>query len=116
MHGLHSIQFTSVTSERWDSLPDADKLAVQIGQAVMAHSELSEEALGLYEPPDEIREVRLTQAVYDLVRCMWHGHREKGHASPPPIPLKVYVFAHGQSGGNSWASIEVHPGSDRWEA
>lgn len=115
MHGVHEIQFTSVTPEQWGTVPDADKLAAQIGQAVLAHSELSEVTLGLYQPPKEIREVRLTQAVHDLIHCMWHGHRERGRASPPPIPLKVFVFSYGQSDGHSWVSIEVHPGVDRWD-
>ncbi len=116
MHGFQTIQFTSLTSEAWNSLPDVESLKGQISQAILAHSEVSEEALGFYRPPDEIRELVLTQAVYDQIRCMWHGHRPRGHASPPPIPLRIFVYGYGQAEGRSWACIEVHPGVDNWEA
>jgi len=115
MHGFHIVQFTSLTSERWDGMPEVNKLKGQIAQTVLACSELTDEALGIFSPPEEIREVLLTQAVYDQIRCMWHGRRERGHAAPPTIPLKIFVLGYGQSDGKSWASIEVHPGRDNWD-
>ena len=115
MHGLLSIQFTSLTSENWDGVPEVNKLKTQIAQTVLACSELTDEALGIFTPPEEIREVLLTQAVYDQIRSMWHGQRERGHASPPTIPLKIFVLGFGHSDGKTWASIEVHPGRDNWD-
>jgi hypothetical protein len=46
---------------------------------------------------------------------MWHGHRERDQISPPPIPLKIYVFAMGQDAQGTWVNIEVHPGLDDWD-
>jgi hypothetical protein len=114
-HKVHSLDFMSLVSESWDSFPDPEKLKKQIALAVLAHSELTDEALGLYAPPKEIREVRVTAAVFDQVKCMWHGHRNRGHKSPPPIPLKIFVFGFGQDATSTWASIEVLPGLDNWE-
>lgn len=114
MHKLHSLNFTSLVSESWDSFPDPAKLKKQIALAVLAHSELTEEALGLYAPPQEMRDVRIAESVYDQVRCMWHGHRQRGAKSPPPIPLKVFVYAFGQESNSTWASVEVMPGIDDW--
>lgn len=114
-HKLHSFEFTSLVSESWDSFPDSAKLERQIAIAVLAHSELAQEALGFYAPPKEIREIKVTAAVFDQVQCMWHGHRNRGHMSPPPIPLKIFVFGFGQDARSTWASIEVLPGLDSWE-
>jgi hypothetical protein len=116
MHGFIGIQFTSLTSERWDGVPEVNRLKGQIAQTVLACSELTDEALGIFTPPQEIRDVVLTQAVYDQIHTMWHGHRAQGHAAPPAIPLKIFVLGYGQSEGRSWANIEVHPGLDDWEA
>jgi hypothetical protein len=114
-HKLHSFEFTSLVSESWDSFPDPDKLKKQIAIAVLAHSELAGEVLGPYAPPKEIRALRITEAAFDQVHCMWHGHRSRGHISPPPIPLKFFVYAFGQDASSSWANIEVMPGLDAWE-
>jgi hypothetical protein len=116
MHGFHKIHFSSLTSEAWASFPDIESLKVQITQAILAHSEVTEEALGFYTPPDELRQVVLTHAVHDQIRCMWHGHRSAGRASPPPIPLHIFVYGFGQANGKTWAEVEVHPGVDNWEA
>lgn len=113
-HKIHSLNFNSLISESWDSFPDPEKLKKQIAIAILAHSELSEDELGFYAPPKEIREIRVTEAVFDQVRCMWHGHRSQGHQSPPPIPLKFFVFGFGQDAANTWASIEVLPGLEDW--
>lgn len=114
-HKVYNFDFTSLVSESWNSFPDPEKLKKQIAVAVLAHSELSKEPLGLYTPPKEIREVRVTAAVFDQISCMWHGHRKQGHKAPPPIPLKIFVFSFGQGAQNTWASIEVLPGLDNWE-
>ena len=116
MHGFHTIHFTSLTSESWGGLPDVEGLRNQISEAILAHSEVQEQALGFYRPPDEIRELLLTQAVHDQIRCMWHGHRSAGRTSPPTIPLRIFVYGFGQAGGKTWASVEVHPGVDNWDA
>ena len=115
-HKLYQFQFTSLTSESWDAFPDFLKMEKQIAQAALAHCELSGEAFGLYAPPHEIREIRMAQAVYDQIRSMWHGHRERGRIGPPTIPLKVFVIGFGQESSRTWASIEVLPGLDNWEA
>jgi hypothetical protein len=114
-HKMHSLNFTSLMSESWDSFPDPEKLKKQISMAVLAHSELTEEALGLYTPPEEIKEIRVTAAAFDQVWCMWHGHRDQGRKSPPPIPFKIFVFGFGQDSKGTWASIEVMPGLDNWD-
>ena len=114
-HKLHSFSFTSLVSESWDSFPTADSLKKQIALAVLAHSELTQEALGFYSPPNEIREIAITSAAFDQIRSMWHGYRSRGHLSPPSIPLKIFVSGFGQEAGNTWASIEVFPGLDNWE-
>jgi hypothetical protein len=116
MHGFHRIQFASLTSESWAELPDVESLGGQISQAILAHSAVTEEALGFYRPPDELRELVLTQAVHDQIRCMWHGHRSVGRTSPPPIPLRIFVYGFGQENGKTWAKVEVHPGLDNWQA
>lgn len=91
-HSLHTFEFTSLTSESWDSFPDSEKLRKHIAGAVLAYSELSGNALGFYSPPKDIREILVTQAVFDQVLTMWHGHRDKNHIAPPSIPLKLFVF------------------------
>jgi len=117
MHALQDLPFNSVTPERWDTFPDVRGLERQIALATLAHCELTEEALGLYAPPKEVREVRLTHAAADQIQCMWHGHRNRNSKSPPTIPLKVFVTGYGQDGkGHTWADIEVHPGLTNWEA
>ncbi|WP_124649062.1 hypothetical protein [Burkholderia stagnalis] len=115
-HKTIPLDFTSIVSERWDSLPDVEKLKKQIAIAAVAHSELHEIELGLYAPPNEVREVKITAAAADQIRCMWHGHRGRDQKSPPVIPLKIFVFEAGQDSTGTWASIEVHPGVDEWEA
>jgi hypothetical protein len=117
MHALQDLPFTSVTSEHWDSLPDTQAIKRHLALAALVHCELTDEALGLYTPPKEIREVQLTHAAADQIRCMWHGHRNRGSKAPPTIPLKVFVTGGGQDGkGHTWADIEVHPGMNNWEA
>jgi hypothetical protein len=114
-HRLRELDFTSLVSESWDTFPNLENLKKQIATAVLAHSELTQEALGFYTPPKEIEEVRVTAAAFDQITCMWHGHRNRGRLSPPPIPLKIFVFGFGQGSGSTWASIEVFPGMDNWE-
>ncbi|WP_395065563.1 hypothetical protein [Paraburkholderia silvatlantica] len=115
MHKLIFLNFTSLVSERWNSLPDIENLKKQLAVAAIAHSELHGIELGLYAPPKEVREVKISAAAADQIRCMWHGHRESEQLSPPPIPLKIFVFEMGQDAQGTWASIEVHPGLDDWE-
>ncbi len=115
-HGMISLYFTSIVPERWDSLPDLEKLKKQIALAAVAHSELHDVALGFDAPPNEVREVRITAAAADQIRCMWHGHRSRDQISPPSIPLKIFVIEAGQNHQGTWASIEVHPGMDDWDA
>ncbi|MEM5332181.1 hypothetical protein VSR34_37670 [Paraburkholderia sp. JHI2823] len=114
MHKVVSLNFTSLVSERWSGLPDIENLKKQLSVAVIAHSELYGVALGMYSPPKAIREVKISAAAADQIRCMWHGHREREQISPPPIPLKIFVFAMGQDTQGTWVSIEVHPGLDDW--
>lgn len=117
MHALLNLPFTSTTPERWESLPDMTTIKRHIGLAALAHCELTDGALGFYAPPKEIRELHLTHAAADQIRCMWHGHRNRANASPPTIPLKIFVTGFGQDGkGHSWADLEVHPGMENWEA
>ncbi|HDR9868168.1 TPA: hypothetical protein QDE31_00025 [Burkholderia cenocepacia] len=114
-HKVIPLDFTSLVSERWSSLPDIEHLKKQLATLVLAHSELHAIELGLYAPPKEIREVTITAAAADQIRCMWHGHRGRDQLSPPTIPLKIFVFGTGQDQQGTWASIEVHPGKDNWE-
>ncbi|WP_143330243.1 hypothetical protein [Chromobacterium haemolyticum] len=113
-HRLLSLHFVSPTSESWGSFPNQERLREQIKNALLAHSELTEESLGFYAPPKEIREVNISAAAFDQITCMWHGHRAQGHKAPPPIPLKFFAFAFGQDAKTSWASIEIFPGIDDW--
>jgi hypothetical protein len=112
MHGLLSVPFTSLTSENRDGVPEVNKLKTEIAQTVLACSELTDEALGIFTLPEEIREVLPTQAVYDPIGSMWHGQRDRGHASPPPLPLKIFVVGFGHSDGKTWPGIEGPPGRD----
>lgn len=116
MHALQEFSFTSVTPEHWESLPSAEAIKRHLASALLAHSEVTGQALGLHTPPKEIREIHLTHAAADQVRCMWHGHRNQGNKGLPTIPLKVFVTGGGQNGkGHTWASVEVHPGVPNWE-
>lgn len=115
-HALKAFSFASLTAERWDSFPETATILKQVGEAILAQSEVSGEHLGFHAPPNEVREVRMTVAALDQIRCMWHGHREPGRHSPPAIPLRYFVTGFGQSNEKSWASVEVHPGADNWEA
>lgn len=115
LHRMINLSFASVVPESWNSFPRAEELKREIALTVLTHSELSSESLGVYAPPETIKEVRITTAAFDQIRCMWHGHREKGHQAPPLIPLKVFVFSFGQDASGTWASIEVMPGLDDWE-
>lgn len=116
-HGFHELPFTSLTSERWDSLPDMKVIQQQIASSALAHCEVTGYNLGLYSPPKEIKELHVTVAAMDQIRSMWWGHRDRSRASPPIIPLKIFVTGAGQDGkGHTWASLEVHPGLDNWEA
>lgn len=116
-HGFHELPFASLTSERWDSLPNLKLIEQQIASAALAHCEIAGYDLGLHSPPKEIREIRVTAAAVDQIQCIWWGHRERNRASPPTIPLKIFVTGAGQDGrGHTWADIEVHPGLDNWEA
>jgi hypothetical protein len=115
MHKVFCLNFTSMDEATWKSFPTAEQVRKHIALAVLAHSNLTEEALGFFRPPKEIREVKVTEAVHDQVRCMWHGHRDWGKKSPPPIPLKIFVFGYGQDAKSTWANIEVLPGLDCWE-
>ena len=115
-HNLHILPFTSLTSERWDSLPDMKTMRQQIASAALAHCEISGDVFGFYSPPNEIRDVQITAAAVDQIRCMWHGHREGNKSSPPVILLKLFVTGFGQANGETWAELEVHPGLDDWES
>ncbi|HZZ77965.1 MAG TPA: hypothetical protein VFE62_05585 [Gemmataceae bacterium] len=115
-HNVTPLDFTFVVSERWSSLPDIENLKKQPATLAPAHSELHDVELGLYAPPKEIREVRIPAALADQIRCMWHGHRERDQIYPPVIPLKIFVWGMGQDQHGTWASTEVHPGMDDWDA
>ncbi|WP_186020403.1 hypothetical protein [Burkholderia gladioli] len=115
MHKFISLNFTSLVSERWNSLPNIEQMKKQIAVAALAHSELHDIELGLAAPPGEVRDVRISAAAADQIQCMWHGHRQGGQLSPPVIPLKLFVFEMGQDVQGTWANIEVHPGMDDWE-
>ncbi|WP_171941272.1 hypothetical protein [Herbaspirillum rubrisubalbicans] len=115
-HELRTLAFASLTAERWDSFPETATISKQIGDAILAQSEVSGDHVGFYNPPDEIKEVKVTVAALDQIQCMWHGHRQPGRRSPPAIPLRYFVTGFGQENGKSWASVEVYPGVDNWEA
>jgi hypothetical protein len=116
-HALQDLLFISTNPERWEGLSDISGIKRQLTLAVLAHCELTEATLGFYKPPKEVRNVHLTLAAADQIHCMWHGHRSRGHAAPPSIPLKVYVTGCGQDvKGNTWADIEVHPCLSNWDA
>ncbi len=115
MHTLQDLPFTSVNPERWGSQPDLTALKRQIALAALAHCELTEQALGVYAPPKEVREVHLTYAAGDQIRRMWLSEGQVGSKAPPTIPLKVFVTGFGQDAhGTTWADIEVHPGLANW--
>jgi hypothetical protein len=114
-HRLRPLSFASLTSEHWESLPNLESIKRQIGDAILAQSEVYDEAIGFYSPPHEIRDIHLTHAAADQIRFMWHGHRKTGRRSPPTIPLKFFVTGFGQSNGRTCANVEIHPGMDRWE-
>ena len=114
-HAVINLSFSSLISKNWDRFPDIENIKKQIAVAVLAQSELTGQELGFYTPPQEIKEVHLTFAAQDQIRCMWHGHREVGKKSPPDIPLRIYVCGFGQEAGATWASIEVLPGLENWE-
>lgn len=115
-HELQELAFTSITPEHWESFPDAQAIKRHLALAALAHSELTGKALGFHNPPKEIREIHLTHAAFDQIRCMWHGHRNRSNKAPPTIPLKFFVSAFGQDGeGHTWADIEVHPGMSNWD-
>lgn len=115
MHALQDLPFTSVVPGRAGAFPDIASLRRQIALAALAHCELTEQALGVYTPPKEVREVQLTRAAADQIRSMWHGLRLEGSTAPPTIPLKVFVTGFGQDAdGSTWADIEVHPGLPDW--
>ncbi|WP_412530396.1 hypothetical protein [Burkholderia lata] len=109
------MNFTSLVSDRWNSLPNIENLKKQLAIATLAHSELHGVALGLYIPPREVREVKISAAAADQIQCMWHGHRVGGQISPPVRPLKIFVFGMGQGEQGTRANIEVHPGMDDWD-
>lgn len=114
MHKTFRLNFTSLDEASWENFPSAEQVRKHIALAVLAHSELTDEKLGFYEPPKDIKEVRITEAAHDQIRCMWHAHRDRGKRSPPPIPLRIFVFGFGQDASNTWASIEILPGLDSW--
>lgn len=114
MRGTSRFSFTSLDPNAWLGYPTQENLCEEIAQAVLAHSEVLEKPLGFYVPPDEIREVRITVAALDQIRCMWHGHRKAGHQSPPVIPLSFFVYSFGQENGKSYACIEILPGLEAW--
>lgn len=125
MHALQDLPFTSVIPGRWGTLPDIAGLKRQIALAALANCELTEQALGVYSPPKEVREVQLTYAATDLIRSLWLGDAREGREgrdgqqggskAPPTIPLKVFVTGFGQDAdGNTWADIEVLPGLLNW--
>ncbi|MCX4151742.1 MULTISPECIES: hypothetical protein [Paraburkholderia] len=116
MHKVICLNFTSLVPDRWNSLPDVEGLKRQLASAAIAHSEVHGVELGLYAPPEQVREVKISAAAADQIQCMWHGHRSKGQISPPVIPLKIFVFGMGQDAQGTWVAIEVHPGVDDWEA
>ena len=116
LHKLQDLAFTSVSAEQWDSMPSAHSLKRQIALSALATCELTNSSLGIYSPPQEVREVHITNAAADQIRCMWHGHRTRGSKAPPTIPLKLFVTGYGQSAeGHTWADIEVHPGMGDWD-
>jgi hypothetical protein len=114
-HRLYEFSFQSLATGDWGAFPEPRALEREIASALLAHSEVSDQPLGLYAPPKEIREIRVVAAVFDQISCMWHGHRARGQWSPPPVPLKVFVFGFGQDATSTWASVEVLPGIDNWE-
>lgn len=69
-HGFHELPFTSLMSERRDNLPDLKIIQQRIASALLAHCEVAGYNLGLYSPPKEITEVRVTVAVMDQIRCV----------------------------------------------
>lgn len=114
LHGVFSLDFKSFNIQNWSTFPSSEELKKEIAVAVLAHSEVTENALGFYTPPNEINNIDISAAALDQIQCMWHGHRQRVSISPPSIPLRLFVVGFGQDSGRSWASIEVLPGLDNW--
>src|SRR3546814_2069638 len=69
-------------------MPSVADLQQQIAMAVLSDSEITKIRVGFYNPPKRIRKVAISDAAWDQITQMWHGHRKAGAASPPVIPLK----------------------------
>src|SRR3546814_12044325 len=82
---------------------------------VLSDSEITKTRVGFYNPPKRIRKVAISDAAWDQITQMWHGHRKAGAASPPVIPLKYFVNGFGQNPPDTWADVEILPGVDSWE-
>jgi hypothetical protein len=73
-HRLQPLAFASLTSEHWESLPNLESIKKQIGDAILAQSEVYDEAIGFDLRLHEIRNIHLTHAAADQIRFMWHGY------------------------------------------
>src|SRR3546814_404325 len=77
-------------------MPSVADLQQQIAMAVLSDSEITKTRVGFYNPPKRIRKFAISDAAWDQITQMWHGHRKAGAASPPVIPLKYFVNGFGQ--------------------
>ncbi|TCG04922.1 hypothetical protein BZM27_37490 [Paraburkholderia steynii] len=93
MHKVICLNFASLVSERWNSLPNIEQLKKQLAVAALAHSELHDIELGLAAPPGEVREVKISAAAADQIQCMWHGHRLSLDNTSTGKPLICYGSA-----------------------
>lgn len=116
IHELIEFQVVFTETKLWDNFPDVPTIKRQVSVALLANCSLTDTDVGIFSSPTEIREITVTSAAIDQIRCMWHGHRNVGYRSPPVMPLKVFVIGGGQDGtGRSWVDIEVLPGISSWE-
>lgn len=111
---LHSFKLAAVSPSLWATLPSLDSLNELISNAVLCDSEITNTSLGFYNPPERIRKISISIAAQDQIESMWHGHRTSGANSPPPIPLKYFVFGFGQKPPDTWVDVEIFPGLDDW--
>ena len=113
-HCLFNMNFVSTIPSTWE-WPSRKRLEELLSIAVLIDSEITDKSLGLYNPPERVRKLKISNSAYDQIRRMWWGHRDIGADSPPAIPLKYFVFGFGQNPPDNWVDIEILPGIDEWD-
>src|SRR3546814_1433739 len=115
LHRLRLLELVSSEPAICEDMSSGADLQQQIAMAVLTDSEITKTRVGFYNPPKRILKVAISDAAWDQITQMWHGHRKAGAASPPVIPLKYFVNGFGQNPPDTWADVEILPGVDSWE-